>query len=132
MSKSRNVSLDHDDFIISVGGRLGDKPDWIRPELEWIGGAHGSVASTQVDAGKPLPEPVYVKVKPSEHPRGASVMVDYHGASQRLKGCRPGSWLLSPRTGWKWIVWSNGSIGWQPKDACLPDALRVTSRNDAQ
>ena len=133
MSKSRNVGLDHNDFITSVGDRLGDKPDWIRPELEWIEGVHRSAAETQQNVPEePFPEPVYVKVKPSDHPRGASAMIDYHGASQRLKGCRPGSWLISPRTGWKWIVWSHGSVGWQPKDACLPDALRVHSRNDVQ
>ena len=59
-------------------------------------------------------------------------MIDVHAAKHRLKGCRPGSWLISPRTGWKWIVYPRGGVSWQPKDACLPDALRVHSRNDVQ
>jgi len=124
--------MEHDDFITSVGERLGDKPDWIRPELEWLEGVHGSAADIQPNAREPLPEPIFVKVEQSECPRGATAMVDLHGAKQRLKGCRPGSWLISPRTGWKWIVGSNGNVCWQPEDANLAEALRVNSRSDIQ
>jgi len=55
-----------------------------------------------------------------------------HGARQRLANYRPGAWLISPYTGWKWAKWPDGEVGWLPADVALPDLLRVRSRNDIQ
>ncbi|MDE0944714.1 MAG: hypothetical protein OSB58_20110 [Alphaproteobacteria bacterium] len=134
MTKSRNVHLDHDDFITSADRRLGDEPDWIRPELEWLEGVHGSAADTQAP-GNDIDTPDILLAIPELHPdrpTGATAMIDAHGAKHRLKGCRPGSWLISPKTGWKWSVWPSGHVGWLPMDIELPDALRVNNRNDVQ
>ena len=134
MSKSRNVGLAHDDFITSVGDRLGDKADWIRPELEWIEGVHGSAAKSQ-STELEMSTPGVLHTLPELHPgrpRGSTAMIDANGATHRLRGCRPGSWLVSPKTAWKWAVWPSGHVGWLPKEINLPDALRVHSRNDVQ
>ena len=55
-----------------------------------------------------------------------------HSARQRLANYRPGAWLISPYTGWKWAKWPDGEVGWLPADVALPDLLRVRSRNDIQ
>ena len=57
-------------------------------------------------------------------------MIDVNGAKCRLADCRPGAWLLSPFTGWKWAKWPSGEIGWLPADTALPDSLRVRPRDD--
>ena len=57
-------------------------------------------------------------------------MIDAHGAKRRLGGLRPGAWLLSPFTGWKWAVLPSGNVSWVPALTDLPDTLRVDTRND--
>jgi hypothetical protein len=42
MTKERNVSLNHDDYITSVGRRLGDVPEFVRHEVEWMEGVQCS------------------------------------------------------------------------------------------
>ena len=134
MTKVRNVALNFDDHITSVGKRLGDQPDWIRSDLEWMEGVHGSADGLLPTETKvPIPSVLYTlpELHP-DRPRGSKPMIDVAGAKSRLKGCRPGTWLLSPFTGWKWAVWPSGHIGWLPKDVELPDNLRVSARSDIQ
>jgi hypothetical protein len=45
---------------------------------------------------------------------------------------RPGAWLISPFTGWKWAKWPNGEVGWLPNEIELPAKLKVSARNDLQ
>jgi hypothetical protein len=52
-------------------------------------------------------------------------MLDVHGAKSRLENCRPGAWLISPFTGWRWAKWPDGEVGWVPANVCLPESLRV-------
>jgi len=45
---------------------------------------------------------------------------------------RPGAWLISPFSGWKWAKWPSGDVGWLPTDIELPAILQVVARNDLQ
>jgi hypothetical protein len=45
---------------------------------------------------------------------------------------RPGAWLVSPYTGWKWAKWPSGEVGWMPADIELAANLQVSARNDIQ
>ncbi|MBT5239167.1 MAG: hypothetical protein HOL61_01120 [Rhodospirillaceae bacterium] len=135
MTKQRNVSLNHDDYITSAGTRLGDVPEFARHEVEWMDGIHGS-ATNKLPSIEEVPIPASIK-KLTEHavsarPRGATAMIDAAGANHRLKDCRPGAWLISPRTGCKWAKWGGGQIMWVPKSFDLPECLRVLNRNDEQ
>jgi len=134
MTKERNVSLNHDDYITSVGRRLGDVPEFVRHDVEWMEGVHGTGKDTLPSVNEfPIPEVLYsTKIDHAAHPRGSKAMIDIHSANSRLKDCRPGAWLISPYSGWKWAVWPNGCIGWLPKEVELPKALRVYSRGDVQ
>ena len=135
MTKKRNVSLNHDDHITSVGRHLGDVPEFVRHEVEWMDGIHGSATNKLPSIEEvPIPAPIKKLTKQvvSEHPRGATMMIDAAGANHRLRGCRPGAWLISPRTGYKWAKWGGGQIMWVPKSFDLPGCLRVLNRNDEQ
>jgi hypothetical protein len=55
-------------------------------------------------------------------------MADAAGAKARLRDVRPGAWLISPYTDWKWARWPNGEVGWVPSDVELPISLRVQAR----
>jgi hypothetical protein len=59
-------------------------------------------------------------------------MLDASRAKGRLRDTRPGTWLISPFTGWKWAKWPCGEVGWLPTDTQLPDRLRLQPRNDLQ
>ena len=135
MTKQRNVNLNHDDHITSAGRRLGDVPDFVRHEVEWMDGIQGS-ASNRLPTEAEVPVPAVIKKLTeravSGRPRGATTMIDAAGANHRLKNCRAGAWLISPRTGEKWAKWGGGQIMWVPKDAELPIALRISNRNDEQ
>ena len=65
-------------------------------------------------------------------PGGTKAMIDAAGASARLRGLRPGAWLISPYTGWKWAKWPSGNVGPVPRDVDLPESLRVPSQNDIE
>ena len=67
MSKERNVKLPHDDFITSVGDRLSEVPDFIRPEVEWMEGVHGS-ASDGLPSPAHVPTPEILNTLPELHP----------------------------------------------------------------
>ena len=135
MTKERNVSLNHDDYITSAGRRVGDVPEFARHEVEWMDGVHGA-ASNQLPSEAEVPVPAAIEKLTeravSGRPRGATAMIDFSGAKHRLKNCRAGAWLISPRTGEKWAKWGGGQIMWVPKDADLPECLRVSNRNDEQ
>jgi hypothetical protein len=62
--------------------------------------------------------------------RGSKAMLDAAGARARLRDVRPGAWLISPYTGWKWAKWPNGEVGWLPLEIEMPKSLRVPSLND--
>ncbi len=112
MAKERNVNLNHDDHITSVGKRLGDVPDFVRHEVEWMEGAHGSPKDglpSEAEVPVPAAIKVFSKRAVSGHPRGATTMIDAAGANHRLKNCRAGAWLISPRTGHKWAKWGGRS-----------------------
>jgi hypothetical protein len=51
-----------------------------------------------------------------DRPRGSKAMLDAAGARARLRDERPGAWLISPYTGWKWAKWPNENVGWLPGD----------------
>ena len=134
MTKERNVSLNHDDHITSVGDRLGDVPEFARHDVEWMEGVHGS-AKEDLPSQTDVPTPDVLNSLPWLHPdrpRGSKAMIDVHGANYRLQNCRPGAWLTSSFTGWKWAVWPGGQIGWLPNDVELPKSLTVANRNDVQ
>ena len=134
MTKDRNAYDANSDFITSAGRRLGDVPDFARHDVEWMDGVHGAASNVLPSVEDfPIPDVLYsTNIDHSAHPRGPKAMIDIHAANFRLKDCRPGAWLVSPYTGWKWTVWPSGRIGWLPKDIELPEALRVYSRNDVQ
>jgi hypothetical protein len=67
-----------------------------------------------------------------QRPRGSRAMIDAAGARARLREVRPGAWLISPYTGWKWAKWPSGDVGWLPSDVELPPSQRVPARNDIQ
>ena len=56
-------------------------------------------------------------------------MLDAAGAQAPLREVRPGGWLISPYTGWKWAKFPNGEVGWLPANIGLPASLEVTAHN---
>ena len=135
MTKDRNINLKNDDHITSGGGRLGDVPDFARHHVEWMDGIHGS-ATNKLPSEEDVPVPAEIRKLTEEavsgRPRGATAMIDAAGAKYRLLNCRPGAWLISPRTGYKWAKWGGGQIMWVPMGFDLPECLRVSNRNDEQ
>ena len=102
--------------------------------VEWMDGRHGP-APDVLPTVDDLPVPPIFHQIPHLHPdrpRGATPMLDVSGARARLSKCRPGAWLISPFTGWRWAKWPNGEIGWLPSNVSLPTSLRVWPRNDLQ
>ena len=94
----------------------------------------GTAASIQLPPMDDIPVPDILLELPYLHPdrpRGASAMIDAAGAKARLRGCRPGAWLVSPKTDWHWAVWPDGNIGWLPMSVVMPPELQVSPRNDA-
>jgi hypothetical protein len=134
MTRSRNVSLNHDDHITLVGKRLGDVPDQVRSDVEWMEGVHGSARGGLPSVTEfPIPEVLYsTRIDFAAHPRGSKAMIDIHGANFRLKNCRPGAWLVSSYIGRKWVVYPCGGISWLPDEIQLPEALKVHSRGGVQ
>ena len=48
-------------------------------------------------------------------------MIEVHGAQARLRGARPGAWLISRFTGWRWAVWPDREVGSMlPRWNCPP------------
>lgn len=119
------------DRMTSGGLRLRDVPPDFRHEVEWIDGMHGAAYGLPSLDAVPVPPVLFElpRLHP-DRPLGASATLDAAGATARLRGCRPGAWLISPRSGWHWAVWPDGEVGWKPRTVALPPELRVSSRND--
>jgi hypothetical protein len=120
--------------VTSAGVPWSEVPDAPCPYTEWLDGRHGP-AEDVLPPVDHIPVPAVLLSLPVLHedrPRGSKPMADVHGARQRLAGCRPGAWLISPFTGWKWAKWPSGEVGWLPADTALPASLRVRPRNDIQ
>ncbi|WLB48293.1 hypothetical protein QIH93_10035 [Bradyrhizobium ottawaense] len=120
--------------LTSAGVCWSEVPDFALAHVEWMDGRHGS-AGQNLPSVDQAPIPAILFSLPRLHqdrPRGTKAMIDVNGAKCRLAKCRPGAWLLSPFTGWKWAKWPDGEVGWLPSDVALPSLLRVQSRNDIQ
>jgi hypothetical protein len=113
--------------LTSAGVPWSEVPDFALPHAEWLDGRHGPPEDTLPPVDKlPIPEVLFAQpVLHPGRPRGAKAMADVHGARQRLANCRPGAWLISPYTGWRWAKWPNGEVGWLLSDTVLPNCLRV-------
>jgi hypothetical protein len=108
-----------------------DVPEAFRHEVEWLDGWHGRATGLPTLADMPVPGALLSLPFPHpDRPRGATAMLDAAGAKARLRGCRPGAWLISPKTGWHWVVCASGDVHWLPKSTQLPQLLKVQARND--
>jgi hypothetical protein len=120
--------------VTSAGVPWSEVPDFALLDVEWMDGRHGSAKQALPPVGRvPIPPVLFAVPNPHpDRPRGTKAMIDASGAKSRLADCRPGAWLLSPSTGWKWAKWPSGEVGWLPADTALPESLRVLSRDDIQ
>jgi hypothetical protein len=108
--------------------------EFARADVAWIDSRHGSAQSSlpPVDV-LPVPDILYrLPYLHENRPRGSKAMLDAAGARARLRDVRPGAWLISPFSGWKWAKWPSGDVGWLPPDIELPATLKVAARNDMQ
>jgi hypothetical protein len=136
MSKKREtkVASDGGPVLTSAGVPWSEVPEFARADVTWIDGRHGSAQSSlpSVDV-VPVPDILYRQPYLHENrPRGSKAMLDAAGAGARLRDVRPGAWLVSPYSGWKWAKWPSGDVGWLPADVELPATLQVKARNDME
>jgi len=119
------------DRMTSVGVLLRNVPEALRHEVEWLDGMHGAAAGLPPISEVPIPAILHEipRVHPYR-PRGVAAELDAGGARARLCGCRPGAWVISPKTGWHWAVWPDGEVGWKPGNVALPAKLQVQARKD--
>ena len=134
MSKNRETKLASDGGPekTSAGVPWSEVPEFARPDVAWIDGRHGPVQSSlpPVDV-VPMPDVLYrLPYLNEDRPRGWKAMLDAAGARSRLRDVRPGAWLISPYSGWKWAKWPSGDVGWLPTDIELPAILQVVALND--
>jgi len=118
--------LNFKERITSAGVPWSEVPEFARPHVAWIDGHRGPAQLPPVDV---VPVPSILNRLSSLHedrPRGSKAMLDYAGAQARLRDVRPGGWLISPYTGWKWAKFPNGDVGWIPANIALPVSLEVT------
>ncbi len=105
-----------------------------RETVEWMDGRQGP-ARSPLPSLREVPVPEALLTLPRLHPdrpRGSKAMLDAAGARHRLATVRPGAWLVSLITGWKWAKWPGGDVGWVPASVELPEPLRVACRDDLQ
>lgn len=113
--------------VTSAGIPWSEVPEFVLPYMEWIDNRRGA-ATQALPPVDQVRTPVIFESLPrlhGERPRGSKAMLDVSGAKSRLKDCRPGAWLISPFTGWKWAKWPDGDVGWLPSNVYLPESLRV-------
>jgi hypothetical protein len=128
-----SASKDREDQT-SAGVPWHQVPEHARQDVDWIDGRHGASAA-HLPSLEAVPVPRALTGSPVRHPKrptGSKAMLDAGGAKRRLADARPGAWLISPFTGWKWAKWADGAISWVPAEIELPAALRVDARNDIQ
>ena len=133
-NKETKVASDGGPELTSAGVPWREVPEFARHDVAWMDGRHGSAQATlpSVDV---VPVPDVLNTLPYLHedrPRGSKAMIDAAGARARLRDVRPGAWLISPYSGWKWAKWPSGDVGWLPADVELPASLQVAARNDIQ
>ena len=120
--------------VTSAGIPWSEVPDFALTKAEWMDGRHGP-AREPLPSIDQVPIPAVLFTLPCSHedrPRGATAMIDAHGARLRLSHCRPGAWVKSPITGWRWAKWPSGEVGWVPANVALPESLRVGPGDDIQ
>jgi len=132
--RKSNTPVPASSEVTSAGVPWSKVPDFVLFHVEWMDGRHGSAEQTLPHVDQiPIPHVLFTFPRLHENrPRGTKAMIDANGAKCRLADCRPGAWLLSPFTGWKWAKWPDGEVGWLPPDTALSDSLRVRARNDLQ
>ena len=111
-----------------VGGcPWADVPEFARPHVAWIDGRGAPFQDTLPTTSEmPIPEILFTLTSlHPDRPRGSKPMLDASGAKARLENCRPGAWLISPFSDWKWAKWPDGEVGWVPANIQLPGSLRV-------
>lgn len=126
-----NVTSDGGSILTSAGVLWSEVPEFGRPHVAWIDGRDGS-AQTTLPPVAVVPVPEILNTLPYLHekrPRGSKAMLDVAGARARLRHVRPGAWLISPYSGWKWAKWPTGDVGWLPAEVEMPPALQVPARN---
>lgn len=126
---ARKPNLSQQADVTSAGVPWSEVPDFAKPDVAWIDG-RGAHAETVLPGIDEIPIPEILELLPVLHenrPRGSKAMLDAAGARSRLAALRPGAWLISPFTGWKWAVWHDGHVGWLPADIVLPTELKVGS-----
>ena len=136
MSKNKEtaVASDGGPELTSAGVPWREVPEFARHYVEWMDGRHGS-AQTMLPSVDVVPVSDVLNTLPFLHedrPRGSKAMLDAAGAQERLRDVRPGAWLISPYSGWKWAKWPSGDVGWLPANVELPASLQVATRNDIQ
>ena len=136
MSKKRETKVvsDGGPELTSAGVPWSEVPEFARANVAWIGGRYGSAESSlpPVDV-VPVPDILYgLPYLHEDRPTGSKAMLDAAGARTRLRDVRPGAWLISPFTGWKWAKWPSEDVGWLLTDIELPATLQVGARNDIQ
>ena len=132
--KGIKVASDGGPELTSAGVPWSEVPDFARAHVAWIDGRHGSAQSSlpSVDVVQ-VPDILYrLPYLHENRPRGSKAMLDAAGARARLRDLRPGAWLVSPYSGWKWAKWPSGDVGWLPADIELPATLQVEARNDME
>ena len=118
--------------VTSAGVPWSQVPEFAKHHVEWIDGRHGS-SQRLLPPLDEVPVPDILNRLPYLHeqrPRGSKAMIDAASASARLREVRPGAWLISPYTGWKWAKWPSGDVGWLPSEVQLPPCLKISARND--
>src|SRR6516164_11718423 len=134
MSKKRKTTVTSDGGpeFTSAGVPWSEVPEFARPHVAWIDGRYGS-AQTSLPPVDVVPVPAVLHRLPYLHedrPTGSKAMLDVAGARARLRDVRPGAWLISPYSGWKWAKWPNGEVGWLSAETELPATLQVVARGD--
>jgi hypothetical protein len=126
MKKGSKKAVNDKPDLTSAGVRWSEVPDFARPYVAWIDGRHGA-AQSPLPPADVVPIPEILSRLPHLHedrPRGSKAMLDAAGARARLRDARPGAWLVSPYTGWRWAKWPSGDVGWLPADVEMPAALQ--------